>query len=227
MENQDGKFFKQFFGLPGLFLLFLVIYLSFYSVKWEPNEHLVNSTDSNNKTIQISMLHYGRGDQVPVRNVGENTFKHFGMGQAAVVIAAFILFIVIQNLKYEAKEMKTIDEHKKFIKQRLQGQEGIKSFHIHENSPLQQIRIDDSVSKPMKRFIFAEVYFDDDQESESGPKIKEYAVDPYKFEILEINELRLIPDNMAKCPNCGKYPDFKVMTPEGLKKLREMYPPRS
>lgn len=220
------KLINSLGGWGGITLiLFIFFFGSYFTVKWEVNEHLENRTNQETGLQEQSvMLYYARTDPVPIRNIGENNFNHFGFEQVLFMTAFAIGALLLSNMKDTSFNLKTADEHKAVLDKYLKGNTEIKRYHIFHQTHLQNCQIDDNKPLPFRREIFVEVEFRDSEVTdEQGWKYFAYTFDPYSDGIKDIIELNDLPNSQMKCPNCGSSPDFKVRTPDGLRELRKKW----
>ena len=202
-------------------LAFVLLYSGWFAVDWVANEHEINATVGN-ETGTKAVLYYAKQDRVPIRSFGENNADHWGLEQAAFLTAVVAISLYFLRRSPEGR-LKSVFEAKKKVRHILNNDKDIDDVIILEPSNLQHQQTDDGPKTPFRREVFSEVEYGPSMGDSAGFHFLCHTLNPYTNDVMDIVELMESPDDRMKCSQCGRSPDFKTITPEGLKQYREKW----
>jgi hypothetical protein len=207
-----------------IFIIVLFIYLSIHTISWEKNEHIVETKDKYNNTMEETKLYYIGDDLVPVKNVGANRVgSHFGMAQVFGVMVIVGIYLFLQRREIDGEPIPE-HEYKEHLQEQLSIRSDIRKFKVYDETFLPKVEIDDSAGKEHKRYLFVEIKYKDDSPHEGETKLYGIAVNNYQKEVKEWLSMKYYPEGLSlRCHICGAFPDKKIITPTGYKELKENF----
>lgn len=202
-----------------VYSVLLLFFLLSLSVEWRKNEFLVNETNPDtNLTIEIAKQHYVKGDVVPVKVWGDNTINsHLSIDKSIFIVASFIVFIILSNKKKKDNQLIDEEVYRIWLEQKIKQNTKHKTVNVDKFTILQMQQIDSEAPVPFRRQLFAEI------ETEEGWNRLCYTVNPFEFIIYDSVKNEDEINGKLKCDVCGKYPDFKLMTPKYLEDIKQKY----
>lgn len=204
------------------FISFALLFLLYFTVEFQENEHVVEIQDSNNATQEEAMLYYARGDTVPVKMIGDEKGSFLSTTGVFFFIAILILYIVLFLKKPETGRY-NIDQSKQMISDTLHSRIDVDKYIILDTVYWQSRQMNDGQAVH-NRWCHAKVKFKDSMQTLSGWYFLAYRIDPNTNEIMEAIPLEDAPiGTHHRCDVCGKFPDVKVITTEEAKKLRGLF----
>lgn len=209
-----------------IILIIIFLFGMFNSVKWESNIYYENSTDSYNRTIEVTNKHYSENDAVPVLLFRQNSIGSHLSPEKSVMLTVIVgILMLVMFRGQDTTMLKEEHKMKSFVKNYIKSHkpDDMKLIAIFPQTAIKREKIDDNKSVPILRDVYAQVYLGYSYGDLEGERYLAFRLNPFEEKIEEILMLKEPPTSQIKCPNCGSEPDFKIITPEGMKILKEKF----
>jgi hypothetical protein len=204
-------------------LIYIIVMLFLFfpkTVKFVPNEHLVNVTDANtNKTVTVAALYYEREARVPIKTIGKNDENILKPDDLFIWLVLTIVFVVLLFNQDKGKLM-TMDEIKKKAHLELSSRADVDHHVIMEQAFLIETQIDDANSVPTDWVVFCSAELNSKLGEMAGQYLLANYYNPYNGFKKNTIRMKEFPDGFRpRCEICGNFPNKKLITPEGWKHM--------
>lgn len=222
---------KNRLGLFPLFVSFLLIILLIYfsiSTRWIPTTNKINKTDAYNMTVVLDGVYsYVYNDYVVKQKDFEDYNTQIPKGSLDPEKALLLIFLIISLVialvskkersrdpakkeEVEKEAMKILDKEKENLR--------IRDYEILTQGALHRIQIGDGKLEPNLWMIPANYKMNNGEE--------EYHLlcfEPYTIRLYEDKRLEKEFKGEDRCYKCGSYSNIKIIRPQDLKVLDELF----
>ena len=203
-----------------LYLLFILVFLSWNSVKFVKNEHTIN--DSTGEKIEY---YYGTSDYVPINMLHKNDDSKLTFEKTLIIMVVSIIYIYFLLQKKEGGVIPLAKIREMFIEELSKRQDiETDAIVLLETSFSVMTQIDNNTRIHDTWIVFADIKYDEKRGMFADYETIGYEYDAHTGEKRNQYIMTAIPEgNHWKCDICGKFPNTKTITPtELVKTLADM-----